>query len=130
MNLESAVILSILETVCNNFPIGPEDREKAIGEFQKYMPLQDRGDLRKCLLRIHEDLNTWDGQTDGIKVIRKLYMEITKTIKGTPLSGKTAGLQRGFVWSILKRGIKKSDPAMINVTIVQIQRILGGYVSG
>lgn len=131
MQEEGIEILKILNRVCANFSISPEDRERAISEFEKYMPLQDPKELRKMLIKIHDDLKDWETKGDGVKAIRKLYYEIARGIKGTPLSGKYAGGTRGFGWVILSRGLKKPEyKPMIAGTICQIQEDLEGYLGG
>lgn len=130
MNLhkEGIVVLNILDTVCVNFPISEEDRVNALKEFQNYLPDQDPQDLRKMLIKIHNDLQSWSGEGDGVKVIKGLYNNICKGLKNTPLSGR-AGFVRGFVWAMFSREIKRPElKPMIAVTIFQIQEILGVYV--
>lgn len=131
MNEESIRILKILTDICKNFNIDEEGTEKAMGYFREYLPKQNVNDLREMLIQIHNDMKAWDGQSDGVEVIHKLYTNITKGLKDTPLSGRAGNFMRGFIWhSTFKRSLKRPEyQPMIYVTIGDIKRDLEGYVS-
>ena len=134
MHKEGIMVLEILDSMCTNFEVDEGGREKVFSEFQKYLPEQDPKELGEMLKKVYgftKDVDTMNLDIDtAIKVIKKLYYEIVKGVKGTPLSDKRSGWARGIGWVFLKRGLKRPElRPQIAVGIFKIKKILEGYVS-